>query len=380
MAWARRYVAGDGSETFRAYYRDPDGRTRSAGTFSSTRAAMRAANREQAKVGDGTWLDPVLGRITFRDYVETVWLPSRHIEATTLVAYRSNLDRHFLPAFGDKAMTKILPSAVQAWVTQAVEGGLSARSVKKYHVMLSSIFKRAVRDRIIAFNPCEETELPKIIARQSKAITPEQFRQLLNGIPDRFKDLVVTDIETGLRWGELIALRPRHVDFLRRTITVEETIVEVSKKHSPTGQRMIVKPYPKNNKPRVIGVRQELLDILAARIARLDLGRNDLLFPSTETAGGNPLSRNTFRTRIWLPAEAQAKIGFHIRPHDLRHAHASWLLAGGADLKGVMDRMGHAQIMTTQKYLHALPDADEKNLEAFGRILNRERRSGPASA
>ena len=124
MAWARRYVAGDGSETFRAYYRDPDGRTRSAGTFSSTRAAMRAANREQAKVGDGTWLDPALGRITFRDYVETVWLPSRHIEATTLVAYRSNLDKHFLPAFGDKAMTKILPSAVQAWVTQAVEGGL----------------------------------------------------------------------------------------------------------------------------------------------------------------------------------------------------------------------------------------------------------------
>ncbi|MHB1489600.1 MAG: tyrosine-type recombinase/integrase, partial [Cellulomonas sp.] len=80
---------------------------------------------------------------------------------------------------------------------------------------------------------------------------------------------------------------------------------------------------------------------------------------------------NTFRTRVWLPAIGKAQIDFPVRPHDLRHAHASWLLAGGADLKGVMDRMGHAQIMTTQKYLHALPDADQKNLAAFDRTLNR---------
>ena len=59
---------------------------------------------------------------------------------------------------------------------------------------------------------------------------------------------------------------------------------------------------------------------------------------------------------------------FHVRVHDLRHAHASWLLAGGSDLKSVMDRMGHAQITTTQQYLHTLPDADTKNLTALDRI------------
>ena len=58
---------------------------------------------------------------------------------------------------------------------------------------------------------------------------------------------------------------------------------------------------------------------------------------------------------------------FNVRVHDLRHAHASWLLAGGADLKSVMDRMGHAQIQTTQKYLHTLPDADQRNLDALTR-------------
>ena len=56
----------------------------------------------------------------------------------------------------------------------------------------------------------------------------------------------------------------------------------------------------------------------------------------------------------------QDRINFNVRVHDLRHAHASWLLAGGADLKGVMDRMGHAHIPTTQKYLHTLPDTDQR--------------------
>ena len=83
------------------------------------------------------------------------------------------------------------------------------------------------------------------------------------------------------------------------------------------------------------------------------------------------MSRNTFRTRVWQPAVRSAGIDFNVRMHDLRHAHASWLLAGGADLKGVMDRMGHSQIQTTQRYLHTLPETDQKNLDAFERIANR---------
>lgn len=167
--------------------------------------------------------------------------------------------------------------------------------------------------------------------------------------------------------GELVALRPRHVDFLRRLIVVEETIVEVSKRHSPTGERMIVKPYPKNDEARTLRVSPGLVEILASRVSALGLARDHLLFPSVEKAGGAPMSRNTFRTKVWLPALARADLGFPVRMHDLRHAHASWLLAGGADLKTVMDRMGHSQIQTTQKYLHSLPDADDTAMAAFQR-------------
>ena len=79
------------------------------------------------------------------------------------------------------------------------------------------------------------------------------------------------------------------------------------------------------------------------------------------------MSRNTFRTRGWLPAARRAGLP-GVRIHDLRHAHASWLLAGGADLKTVMERLGHTQIQTTQRYLHTLPGADEQALAAFQRI------------
>jgi integrase len=69
-----------------------------------------------------------------------------------------------------------------------------------------------------------------------------------------------------MSWGELIALRPRHIDFLRRTVTVEQTIVEVSKKHSATCERMIIKPYPKDNESRTFGVRLPWLEEVAEHI------------------------------------------------------------------------------------------------------------------
>lgn len=371
MAWSRMRPDAEGQQRYTGYYRDPAGLTRSAGTFSSSRSALRAAQRLEAKVEDGTWIDRNAGRTTFREYVEEVWWPSRHLEASTRAGYRSYLDRHFIPFFGDLPMASILPSTVQAWVTKATAEGLSAHSVVKYHVMLHSVFKRAARDRVIGFNPCTDTELPKVVVRKARIVTPEEFQALLNHVPDRFVPLVLTEIETGLRWGELVALRPRHVDFLRRTILVEETLVEISKKLSPTGQRFFVKPYPKDDEPRVLSVRPHLLEVLGRQIERLGLGRDDLLFPSSETAGGQPLSRNTFRTRYWMPAVEASGIGFNVRMHDLRHAHASWLLAGGADLKTVMERLGHSQIQTTQKYLHTLPDSQEQALAALSRVEKR---------
>jgi integrase len=80
------------------------------------------------------------------------------------------------------------------------------------------------------------------------------------------------------------------------------------------------------------------------------------------------ISANWFRKHCWYPARDAAGLDFKPRIHDLRHAHASWLLAGGADLQVVKDRLGHRKISTTERYLHTLPNADETALQALDKI------------
>lgn len=373
MAYAKKRVAASGRVTYTGVYLDAHGRERSAGTFDSKREADRAAHRAEGKLETGEWIDPADGKLTFERYVEDYWWPSRQLEVSTRAAYRSYLDKHFLPFFGRRAMSAITTTAVEGWVAKATADGLSPASVRKYHSMLKTIFKRAVRDRVINFNPCADTELPKVVSKSRTVPTPEEFDRLLAQVPARWRVMILVEIETGLRWGELIALRPSHIDFLRRLIRVEQVVVEVSKKMSPTGERMLIKEYPKDNEPRTLKVSQQLIDLVSAHIAARGLAREDLLFPATPKPGAGPVSRNTFRTRVWLPALERTGLGFHVRVHDLRHAHASWLLAGGADLMTVMERMGHSQVTTTQRYLHTLPDADDRAMAAFERI--RKRRS-----
>jgi integrase len=191
MAWIKVRTTDDGTKRFVACYRDPEGRQRSAGTYSSRRAAERAGNREEAKVRDGAWHDHSRGQVTFAEYVETVWLPSKHVETSTLAAYRSYLDKHFIPTFGRRPMGKILPSEIQRWVTTASASdpatggasGLSAASVRKYHTLLHSVFERALRDRVVTFNPCAHTELPKVIKRKARTLTPDEYVAILTALP-----------------------------------------------------------------------------------------------------------------------------------------------------------------------------------------------------
>jgi integrase len=365
VAYVRRRVISSGRVRYDAWYRHASGRRHSTGTFLKRRDAAQAARDAEAKIAARQWIDPADGRVTFADYVQKSWWPSRHLEISTRAAYRSYLDTHFIPYFGQIPMAAILPSTVRAWVGFALQAGLSPRSIRKYHLLLHNIFRRAVRDRLIAHNPCSDTDLPKAVSRPTRILSPAEFERLLEVLPARHRVMALVAIESGMRWGELVGLRVRHVDFLRRTLLVRDVIVEVTRKDSPTGERFLTKPYPKNDQPRRLGITAELVEVIARHVEDLELGADDLLFPSNGCPGGRPLSRANFRKRVWLAALQRASVGADVRFHDLRHTHASWLLAGGADLKVVMDRMGHTQLATTQRYLHTLDDADDRALDAF---------------
>ena len=183
MAWVRKRRAAMDAFATRVSTATRRSSSAAAGTFSTERQALRAATKAEAAIEAGTWFDVSAGKVTFRTYALEVWWPSLHVELTTKAAYRSNLETHFLPFFGDMRMANILPSHVQAWVNQAVEGDLTPRSVVKYHVVLHSIFRQAVRDRIIPFNPAAETKLPKVVRRQRRILTPQEFEALLEQDP-----------------------------------------------------------------------------------------------------------------------------------------------------------------------------------------------------
>lgn len=106
------------------------------------------------------------------------------------------------------------------------------------------------------------------------------------------------------------------------------------------------------------------------RAKRRAIGKDSPRQPRTLTTDGH-VPRSWFRSRVWLPAREKAALGSTVRPRDLRHAHASWLLAGGADIQVVKERLGHGSIITTQKYLHSLPEADDAAVDAFSRIRRR---------
>lgn len=106
------------------------------------------------------------------------------------------------------------------------------------------------------------------------------------------------------------------------------------------------------------------------RARRRAAGKDDPRCSRSRDTDGH-IPADWFRRQVWEPAVDAAGLGIRIRIHDLRHAHASWLLAGGADLQVVKERLGHGSIATTEKYLHTLPEADETALDALFRIRSR---------
>jgi integrase len=443
MGYAQKRLGRDGKPRYTAVYYDIRGERKSAGTFTSRKDANAAWQRAEAKTAEGRLNDPRRGRQTFRRYVTEEWLPNHVMEPTTREAHTYQIHKHILPWFGAMRMNEIMPSHVREWVTELQATRVTPVTIKKLRFVLSAIFTTALGD-VTFLHPCKGVKTPTVARKPLKIITPEQFEAIYAALPDPDSQLLIeTDIESGLRWGELTELRVKDLDPATRLLTVSRAVVQVNPRFHPEGLRFLVKPYPKDKEYRRFKLSQRLVGKLVTHIKAHQLPDDDLLFtiqrqdsprqlravpglatlgltePSTtgrryrhgtlsgyaagrcrcehfraayatyragRRAAGKDQSRRTrtpdtdghiprdwFRLNIWRPALEKAGMTFHVRGHDLRHAHASWLLAGGADLQVVKERLGHSSITTTEKYLHTLPDADDTALDAFAKIRDRAR-------
>ena len=175
-------------------------------------------------------------------------------------------------------MNEIMAANVREWVTDLQAKGVSPASIQKVRFILSAIFTSALND-VTFLHPCKGVKTPTVPTKPLKIITPEQFDAIYDALPDAaLRLLVETDIETGLRWGELAELRVKDLDPVTRILTVSRTVVQVDPKFHPSGQRFLVKAYPKDKEWRRLKLSKQLTGKITAHIAEADVGEDGLLF------------------------------------------------------------------------------------------------------
>jgi integrase len=342
---------------WRARYRDDAGREH-ARHFARKVDAQRWIDETTAAVVTGQYVDPKAGKTTVRQYAvawQSAQVTREHSTRNTDVALRL----HVLPHIGDRPLGSVRPSDMQALV-KTLTATLAPGTVRETYKVAGRMFAAAVDDRILAASPCHRIRLPRDDRPEVVPPTVEQITALAGAVSPRYRALVVLLAGSGLRIGEALGLNITDVDFLRRTVKVE-------RQRLPSGR---IGPPKTLKSARTVPLGQVVIDELAGHLSAYPSDG-----PLFTLAAGRPLVYRTWRD-IWASAgeaeskareDAAAKVRPHVDTipldvdtHALRHFYASALIAGGASVKVVQTRLGHASAVTTlNTYGHLWPGDDD---------------------
>ncbi len=354
-----------------AKYRLPDGR--------QVKRRIGPAWRERGRPPEGfftrrtakAWLDQVLAEArrgelqgmvrtgaTFADAVAEYmrWLEQhRARKPTTLRGYESIMRAHLLPAFGERRLEDITADEVEAWSAELAARGLANATRLRILTCLHGVMKRAKRVWKLPRNPISDVEKPvqSHSALELEVFSPEEIHALVRAAEsEQDAASFLTAAFTGLRRGELVALRWRSVDFTRQRIRV---VASYSERSLST---------PKSGRARSVPMAPPVAEALARLASRgHDDQEDDLVFPGTfgEYLDGSALYR---RYKLALKRAGLRPLPFH----DLRHTFGTQVISNPAvSILQLKAWMGHADIDTTMKYLHYAPREGEAELvaEAF---------------
>lgn len=360
------------SGRYQARYRGPDGKLRPAPhTFARKSDAARWLSLKEAEITRGDWINPDTANVSFSAYADQ-WITDRILKARTHELYRGLLRNHLAPTFGAIALADIDESAIRRWRKERLEAGPTADrpfgpvTVAKAYRLLHAILATATDDRLIPRNPCR-------IDNGGKEDSPERAMvplfvafAIADALPARYRMLVILTAFTGLRWGELVALRRDCIDLDACEIRITQTTVQLDKgglrpdtPKSHAGRRTVAFPV-------------ELVPDLTDHIDRYaERDAHGLVFVGPK---GAPLRRTNFRP-IWVKSCAAAEAtGYHF--HDLRHTGGTLAAGTGATLKELMARLGHSSPRAAMIYQHATRDRDQAIAKALGQ-LTQPRRERP---
>ena len=276
----------------------------------------------------------------------------RGCKPSTLVDYRSNLNAHLLPAFGDERLEELTPAMIDRWRASLVD--LSPRTRNKLLVVMHGVLGRAQKVWGLTSNAVDGVEKQRQRSTGDlEVFSPEEVMALARAAAsEQDAAIYLTAAFTGLRRGELIALRWRDADFVGSLIRVRANYA---------GGAVT---SPKSGKVRSVPMAPDVARVLASLGERADwTSEDDLVFAGE--AGGY-LDGSALRRRY---TAALRRAGLRpLRFHDLRHTFGTRMIAH-ADIRRVQEWMGHADIQTTMRYLHYAPRADDAALvaKAFAR-------------
>lgn len=338
---------GDGR--YRARWLDPDGRERSKTFTRKSDADRHLVTVEGAKLA-GAYVDGT-SKITVGEYAQQ-WAATRPHRPTTAARTGYLISKHIAGTpLGTRRLSAVRPSEVQAWVTDRARV-LAPGTVQLVAGVLRSVFSAAVQDRLIAASPAARLSLPRAQRPRVVPLTVAQVLELADAMPARCRAMVIAQAGLGLRIGELMALRVVDVDFLRRTVRMQDQL-------SIDGKQRCDPKTPRSR--RTVPLPTVVADELAAHIAAYPPADDGLIFT---TKHGLPWRREYYGQRTFKRAVAAAGL-VGTTTQDLRHHYASVLLAAGESVVAVAERLGDTPAMVLSTYGHLMPDSDGRTRRAI---------------
>jgi integrase len=385
----QRYAIGyvtelpDGTSKSVTRRRGPNGEK-----WTTERDAKKALRSVLAAADKGEHVDP--SRQQLGAYLGE-WLDGLRLAPSTVASYRKNVRLHITPYLGSVPLASLTTARIDALYRQLERGGradyregegLSPRTVRYIHTILSAGLGAAVRSHRLARNPATTATPPSAKQARAPEMHPWDAVQLATflgwsaGHSQHHAAWTLLAM-TGMRRGEALALRWRDVNLDAGTVSVRRSAGVVRVKGEGAG---VVEGDTKSGKPRVIDLdASTVAELRAHRRARgavhLNHVRDDaLVFGDHEGRHLHPERfTRTFRAEVerCRKAAGQGKLPV-IRLHDLRHTHATLLLANREPVKTVSERLGHASAtITMQVYAHVLPGSQREAAELFAALVER---------
>jgi integrase len=331
--------------TYLARWRTADGKEHRRSFTRKTDATRFLVSIEDSKER-GAYVDPKAGKVALGEWAERWYKTTAALKPTTRRDYRSLLDCHVLPRFGEWPLAGVDTLAVREWKAAMVAGGLGPKRAGKAMGVLSLVLSSAVEGGRLVTNKAAGVAPPKFQRREMAFLDASQVEALAAAVDARWRVLVLLSAYTGLRPCEVVALKVSRLDLLHGTVRVAEAAPEVAG-HLEWGS-------VKTHEARTVHLPRFLRDELAAHLASREHGPDGLVFTA---ARGGPIRESKWVPSYYKPAVRAAGLPEALRWYDLRHTAASLLIREGASIKAVQKQMGHATAaITLDTYGHLFPD------------------------